>query len=166
MKERPAFTIVEMLLSITLMAVLTAAVTIDFGSLSRRAKLNTVRMRLEATIQQARLSVQSGAALEGQPLCVGLQLSSDVLSQVEFHWDTPTGTCDLSTVLVANSLMVSPLTLSTLQVGGLPIDTVYLLFTPPLATRHILDSSGQDLSGTVDFSIVYPDTELHQDLSL
>ncbi len=166
MKKRPAFTIVEMLLVITLMAVLTAAVTIDFGSLIRRSRVNALAMRVEAIVQQSRLSVQSGMAFEGQPLCAGLHLSSDVLSQVEFHWNAEAETCDVSTVLSTSALTVSPLIVSTLQVGGLPVDAAYLVFTPPLATRRVLDSNGHDLSGAVDFSIAYPDTELHQDLSL
>ena len=167
MTSRSAFTVMELLLVITLMAVLTSVITVDFGSLMRRSKINSSAARMEAAVQQAHLSVQSGLSLEGTPLCSGLFIGADVLSEVQFPWDSTHAQCDTTQPLgEPPSLLQDPVRVSGLSIETLSQDAVFLLFEPPLGTRRVLDALGQPVDGVVDFSLVYPDTELRYDIQL
>ena len=171
----PAFTLLELLLVITIIGVLVSILILDFVGVKHRQELSLMADQSVAMLQQARGDVQAGKVrsetdTNGDPqkiyLCEGAYFEVDAAPLwVVGDYDAAAGTCDFPNLQTEHyGLSTGEAYSDLIAVGGQEYPSLYVLYSPP-GGEMVLYSGSSVLTG--DTSIHYSHTtELDLNISL
>lgn len=163
--KKPAFTLLELLVVITIMMLAIGFLFIDFNQARRNQELNLTVQQTLAMMDQSRAEVDSGKVnLETEAyLCLGAHFESGgVPEYVQMEFNSDLENCDFDTAehstygIVQGAALVDKIDLDQGH------NQVWAMFMPPEADLVFYDKSGSNFSG--DGSITYIHTN-DEDLS-
>ncbi len=134
--KRPAFTLIELILVMTLIGIFVSLVALDFGSARKRQELNVVSEQMLALLQQSSAQVRAGHTQEGELLCEGVYAKQgSLLFSARAPFLPEEGTCG-TPITEAYGSTSSSVFLRNLSVGEVPMEAVWIFFVPP--DGHVL----------------------------
>jgi prepilin-type N-terminal cleavage/methylation domain-containing protein len=166
--SRAAFTLLELLIVITIIGVLTSILVLNFVGVRQRQELTLLADQAVAMLQQARSEVAAGkvrteVASDGTEtvifLCEGAFFEVDSAPlMVSGDYDSETEACDFTTFSTE---------LYGLSTGNAHVDELsasYVVYTPPDGEAIFYDENGNLLTENVDIHFAHNDLDL--DLSI
>ncbi len=151
-KEKPAFTLIELLIVITIIGVLTGFLVMDFTGAKQRQELSTLADQALALLQQTQAEVAAGKVGEDELLCEGAYFEVDG----GFQMVTDEG-CDSTDVMLENyGILTGEAKVSEIMVGSDSLDDVYVMYIPPEGDVEF-NSGAND--GDAEITFVHPSLE-------
>ncbi|HCW32787.1 MAG: hypothetical protein UT55_C0068G0009 [Candidatus Peregrinibacteria bacterium GW2011_GWE2_39_6] len=152
----PAFTLIELILVMTILAILGGAALIDYGRSIQKARLEVSIEQLASLFEDARVRTQTTGTIDmqGKTLtkCWGVKLQEKKNpALIYFNWDEPQKECDLSQEFTDRSLAfanevqfsgwdsVNSLDKTIKYPPNLPF---WILFMPPAGEVNIYKTEG------------------------
>ncbi len=175
MKKHPAFTLLELLLVITIIGVLVSILILDFVGVKQRQQLSLMADQSVAMLQQARADVQAGKVrsetdtngdVQKIYLCEGAYFEEGSAPLwVVGDYDPAASTCDFPNLKTEHyGLSTGEAHSDLITVGGQEYPSLYVLYSPP-GGEMVFYSGASVLTG--DASIHYSHSSaLDLDLSL
>lgn len=175
--KKKAFTLLELLIVITIIGVLTATLVVDFVGVRQRQELLLMTDQAVAMLQQARSEVSAGKVTreteaDGSEtvtfLCEGAYFEVGAAPLWAYgDYDSESESC------LYSSLVSEPYGLSTgeaytesIEVGGVPAESLWVLYTPPESEVKFFPGDREDvLSGDAVISFNHS-TEQEEDISI
>lgn len=155
--QRSAFTLVELLVVISISAILMVWLSLDFRAGIQSQQMATAGDQLLALLQQSKTEVSAGRYEEEQYVCLGLRLElGEWMLPLQTVYNVDEQACDLAAaeerLFVYDSGRVQ---VSELEVGSAPLSPVYLFFQPPQGGLIFLSESGEELSGDLRLNFAH-----------
>lgn len=168
MKTFKGFTLIEMLIVITIIGVIAFLGISTYGDAQRQAKLEFAADTVVSLIRQQQSLVKSGrivvnnqesdATDASNKKCYGLLITSQTVSLVESSYfaikDNIADVCDVTTLKERPVNDLKDFTISTLERSGEPQEELLILFKPP---------AGKTLLGTKT-EVFSPQTDITPDI--
>lgn len=164
--KRRAFTLLEVLVVITIIGVLTSLLVLNFQGVKERQELALLADKSLALLQQAKAEVRSGrvvTAADGAVsyLCEGAYFKPG--GQVEFAaapFVAKAAACDFDALELEDyALTTGAAAVDSVLIDGIEEKAVLVLFVPPEAELQLFDNKGNELGteaevifGNSDFS--------------
>lgn len=155
----PAFTLLELLVVITIIGVLTSILILDFVGVRERQQVSLLADQSVAVLQQTRGDVQGGkvrteTASDGSEekifLCEGAFFEEEngvLLATADY--DAATGACDWTTLETEfYGLSTGDAFVESVSVNSATVNSLYVMYTPPEGTL-VLYTDGGETSGDV-----------------
>ncbi len=149
--SRSAFTLIELLIVITIIGILSAAIVLNFSGVRERQQLALLADKSAAMLQVAQSEVRSGKFdhAVGTYLCEGARFEEgEEPYWVVLPYDSASGSCDFTQKTEeVYGLNTSPAVLGSMTVGDTSIAEFYAMYLPPDATLGFYDALGAAYSG-------------------
>ena len=158
--KHAAFTLLELLVVITIIMVLVGFLVVDFNQARRFQELDLTVQQSLALMEQSRASVDS-VRVEGDTyLCLGGYFEvGEVPQLVQMDFDLVTESCDTDTSqessygIIQGSAVVKTINLDQIH------SQIWAMFVPPEANLVFYNSSGQSYVGDASIEIVHTGDE-------
>jgi type II secretory pathway pseudopilin PulG len=137
-----AFTFVEMILVITMIALLASMFVIDFRQAQREQEVISLATQTVAMMQQARAEVSAGRTGEAGWLCEGAYFevgSLPLFASADF--DSQELACG-EVITEAYGFSTGGAFVKEISVGLTPVNDLNVMFVPPEAAVYYIDSAG------------------------
>lgn len=132
--SKAAFTLIEVLVVISIIGIMSTMVFLDFSSARKRQNVSLIAEQSLALLQQSQAEVNAGFVQEDQLLCKGAYFEKGALPlQAQGIFDGE-DCVDLETE--AYGVAPADVEVAHLQMGALSMDALWVLFTPP--DGHVL----------------------------
>jgi prepilin-type N-terminal cleavage/methylation domain-containing protein len=156
---KDAFTLVELLLVITIIGVLTATVMVDFRDAKERREVSVLADQSLALLQQTHANIRSGKVEGEDYLCEGGYFELGKVPEVA-SMPYIDGECDFSQVSREGfGLYPGSAELGLASVGGVQLDVLWMLFEPPDGDISFYDWAGSDYIGDGKLEFTHPGDE-------
>lgn len=167
--KKAAFTLLEVIVVITVIMILVGVMIIDFNGARRQQELDMGVQQVLAMMDQSRAQVDSGKVLDdGETyLCRGAYFEVGSMPLLaETLYDPVLENCDLDTAVTQNyGLQQGSLTVNSIQLDQ-EHKAIWALFVPPEADLIFFEDSGSSFvgDGTMDLGHLV-DEELSRQLN-
>lgn len=135
MTQRPAFTLIELLIVISIMGILSAAILLNFSGARDRQQLSILADKSVAMLQVAQSDVRSGKydSATGQYFCEGAHFVEQAEPLfVTMPYDSANGICDFTAKTEEDyGLATAPAVVDVITVGETEEPEFYALYVPP-----------------------------------
>lgn len=151
MTKKSAFTLIEVLVVITIIGVLTSILVLNFQGVKEKQEIALLADKSLAMMQQAKADVRSGKIVTNedgstQYLCEGALFMVGAQPQYVTMPFLSSGDCDFSSQTLENYGMDSGASyVGTLEVDGTQPDSLLALFVPPSGTLQLFSEEGVTL---------------------
>lgn len=155
---QPAFTLLELLVVITIMGILVSLVILDFAGVRERQELYRLGDQALALLQDARLEVSSGKVDEdGDFLCEGAWFENGMAVEwAAAKYDAAAQSCTVSdAVLKPFGFESENASTGVVLVGGAEVSSLYVLYAPPSGQIRLFSASGDELDGDLIVTFVH-----------
>jgi type II secretory pathway pseudopilin PulG len=165
--KHDAFTLLELLVVITIIMVLVGFLIVDFNAARRFQELDISAQQTLAMMEQSRASVDSGRVQDDFYLCMGGYFEQgEQPSFAQTTFDAETETCDLDTLEESTYGLIQ----GSVAIENIDMDRehgqIFALFVPPEANLVFYNSSGQTYVGDGTMTLVHTrDDELSHSLN-
>lgn len=163
--KQPAFTLIELIIVITIIGIIIGFIIIDFSSSMQRQEMAIAGDQAIAMMQQSGVEVQSGKTNGDLFLCEGAYLKLGYEPKFAFStFDALSNDCDFSGLRTETyGVSSNKVHVSAMQVGGLEVDELWALFKPPDAKIEFYSATGERLSNDALITLEHKN---NKDLSL
>ena len=180
MKKHAAFTLIELILVITIIGILTSILVLNFNDIRHRQQLSLMADQALAMMQQARGDVRGGkvrteVSTDGLTeekifLCEGAYFEIGNPPQFALaDYDPATGLCDFDTFATElYGLATGDAAIATISVGDSPADPVWAFFSPPEGALVFYSADGVPYTGSGEIHFAHssvPDLDISLQLS-
>ena len=175
---KPAFTLLELLLVITIIGVLVSVLVVDFVGVKQRQELSLMADQSVAMLQQARGDVQAGKVRtvwdeageveEKIYLCEGafFETDSGAPTWVVTDYDRDSGSCDVENPRPEHyGISTGEAFVDAIDIGGTSSFNLYVLYAPPSGELIFYEPNAGFLSGDASIHFSHT-TEPDMDISL
>lgn len=161
--KKPAFTLLELLVVITIIMVLVGFLIVDFNGARRQQELGLTVQQVLALMDQSRAEVDSGKVVveEDLYLCLGGYFENgEVPQSVQMSYETNLEDCDFDSKVVENyGLVQSGAVIESIELEGQVYDKIWAMFVPPEGSLVFYDASGTSFVGDAVMSVQHSDNE-------
>jgi prepilin-type N-terminal cleavage/methylation domain-containing protein len=146
--KKPAFTVVELLVVVTILAILVTFVTVDFRVARRQQSITLLTEQTLAMLQQAQREVASGKVDGEFWLCQGAFFAVDGLPEfAQAAYDGDLGECRDFESSLSGLSSASQVRTESIEVGGSALDEAWVFFIPPRGEFVFYDVNSQPYVG-------------------
>ena len=145
MTNKKAFTLVEMLIVITILSILAFAAVSSYSIARQRAQMDLAADGLVSTLKQQRELAKSGKAVNGKTLCYGLLFQTGEEPYVQYLQapyvavgDFGADYCDMDYVEEKPYLLLEGFEISEVLRDGSEQEILPIIFKPPAANVSFL----------------------------
>ncbi len=168
--KQPAFTLLEVLVVITIIGILSAALFLNTQGIRERQQISLLGDQSVAMLQQARAEVRAGAfdSEAGQALCEGAFFEVGAVSQrLRAPYSIETGGCDWNEKTLEDyGVSVGNAVVDQIQVDSVDTGSLYVLYSPPAAELFFYSGDDESLEGEAEISFGLADGSTPLDLVL
>lgn len=147
----PAFTLIELLIVITIMGILSTAILLNFSGARDRQQLSILADKSVAMMQVSQSDVRSGKydSATGKYFCEGAHFAEQAEPLfVTMPYDSENGICDFTTATEEDyGLATAPAVVDAITVGETGEPELYALYVPPDGVLSFYDALGTAYSG-------------------
>lgn len=149
--KAPAFTIIELLIVISIIGILAGVASLDFQNARQAQAMNLAQKQITALFQQGRAEVAAGRFDEGGVQCLGAYLEEDgIIERAVANFNAEIGLCEgLSRQIFGrpNPEVIA----SELTVGTVPVDALWAFYVPPNGDLKFYSTliEDEELSGSL-----------------
>ena len=131
-QKKSAFTLIELIIVITIITVLTGFLVVDFNGAKKQQELSALADQAVALLQQTQAEVGAGKVnADGIFLCEGALFEKEGVFQL-VQMDYLEGACDVETASFDNyGVMTGVAQISEIQVDNIDLDYLWAVFAPP-----------------------------------
>ncbi len=162
MKKRSAFTLIEMLMVVTIIAVLAALAVSSYGLANQKAKLDVLADTIVSVLKQRQSLVKNGKGVladdgrmangsqEFQPLCYGLlfdttEKGNKAVQYIEAPYLSVSGmaadVCDVAEIKKRDFEQMNKYLISGIKKNESDLNNITILFKPPFARTMLLNDN-------------------------
>ncbi len=152
MSKRPAFTLIEMLIVVTIIAVLASLAVSSYGLANQKAKLDVLADTLVSVLKQRQNLVKNGktTVINGGSWCYGLlfdttQAGNKAVQVIQAPYVSVSrvdaDVCDMTKMEKSDFEQMNNYIISSIKKDDVAFDNLTILFKPPFANTVLLNDT-------------------------
>lgn len=155
LKKTPAFTLIEILIVVVIIAILLGLIVLDFQATREQKTMQLTAEQSLALLSQAKVQAQSGHVNDVDEVlwdCPGAYFKEGGVTQTAaLSYNKDTESCDFSSQITESYGGLDQSTLiGQIEVGDVASEEIWVVFEPLTGDMVIFDASGNELSGEAE----------------